>query len=138
MVKEVTPPEAWRMLQEDRRAVVLDVRSKVEHDYVGHPPGAVHVPWQEAPDWKIDPEFVDKARQRLAEARGVDSPEKDLVVLALCRSGARSRAAAEALAGAGFSYVCNIAEGFEGVLDTERHRSTVNGWRFHGLPWEQT
>jgi len=136
-VKEITPGEAWEMLQASPRAVVLDVRSKVEFDYVGHPVGAVHVPWQEFPTWQADPQFVDKARRKLAE-RGTASPEKDLAVLSLCRSGSRSRAAAQALAAAGFERVYNVAQGFEGDRDQDGHRGMIGGWRFHGLPWEQT
>jgi rhodanese-related sulfurtransferase len=138
MIKEITPREAFELLQSDRSAVVLDVRSKVEFDYVGHPTGAVHVPWQEFPGWGVDPEFVEKTRRKLAEQRGAASPERDLTVLSLCRSGSRSRAAARALADAGFQRVYNVAQGFEGDRDQDGHRGTQGGWRFHGLPWEQT
>jgi rhodanese-related sulfurtransferase len=137
MIREITPREAWELLQSDKSAVVLDVRSKVEFDYVGHPVGAVHVPWQEFPAWQADPQFVDKVRRRLAE-RGAADPAKDLTVLSLCRSGSRSRAAAQALAAAGFARVYNVAQGFEGDRDQDGHRGTQGGWRFHGLPWEQT
>jgi rhodanese-related sulfurtransferase len=138
MIREITPGEAWEMLQSDPRTVVLDVRSKVEFDYVGHPVGAVHVAWQEFPGWQPDPQFVDKARQRLSGLRGAAKPETELTVLSLCRSGARSRAAAQVLADAGFQRVYNIAQGFEGDRDEQGHRGTLGGWRFHGLPWEQT
>jgi hypothetical protein len=33
--------------------------------------------------------------------------------------------------------VINVLHGFEGDLDDSDHRSTVNGWRFDGLPWGQ-
>jgi rhodanese-related sulfurtransferase len=138
MVEEITPAQAWEMLQSDPDAVVLDVRSRVEFDYVGHPVGAVHVPWQEFPAWQADPQFVDKVRRKLAEQRGSTNPEQDQLILALCRSGSRSRAAARALEDAGFARVYNIAQGFEGDRDQNGHRGTVGGWRFHGLPWEQT
>jgi rhodanese-related sulfurtransferase len=136
-VKEVTPPQAWKMLQDDPAAVLLDVRSRVEFDYVGHPPGAVHVPWQEAPEWRVDPGFVAKVRSRLA-AVGEGRDPSALTVLTICRSGGRSRAAAQALQDAGFQRAYNVVEGFEGRLDEGKHRGTLDGWRFHGLPWEQT
>ena len=41
------------------------------------------------------------------------------------------------LEAAGFSDVVNVLHGFEGDLDHGFHRSTINGWRFDGLPWEQ-
>jgi len=38
----------------------------------------------------------------------------------------------------GFTSVYNVLEGFEGDKDENGHRNTINGWRFHRLPWEQT
>ena len=38
---------------------------------------------------------------------------------------------------AGFTDVAHVVHGFEGELDEHFHRSSVNGWRFEGLPWEQ-
>lgn len=138
MVKDIDPKTAWGMLQSDPLAVLLDVRSKVEFDYVGHPLNAVHVAWQDYPGWQADPQFVDKVRERLREQAGVRDPARDVTVLAMCRSGARSRAAATVLAEAGFERVYNVTEGFEGDRDADRHRGKLGGWRFHGLPWEQT
>lgn len=135
-IEDITPPEAWQMLEESR-AVLLDVRTTMEYQYVGHPIGAVHIPWKEAPEWKTDPQFVAKVREALAGRAG-DQPVEELPVLTICRSGKRSRAAAEALARQGFKTVYNIAEGFEGDLNEKGHRNTVSGWRFHNLPWEQT
>ena len=54
----------------------------------------------------------------------------------LCRSGVRSRAAAEALTDAGLGPAFNVLEGFEGPHDDEGHR-TVAGWKIAGLPWRQ-
>ena len=136
MVKEITPPEAWNILQSNPRAVLLDVRSGMEYEYVGHPVGALHIPWKDAPDWQVDPAFVARVRSALAAVKG-DGAVEDLTILAMCRSGARSMAAAEALQAEGFRQVINIAEGFEGDKDEHKHRGTINGWRFHGLPWEQ-
>ena len=132
MVSEVNPKQAWKMLQDDPDAVLLDVRSKVEFDYVGHPIGAVHVPIQEAPDWHTDPDFTQKVIEQLGEA------SKNATVLTLCRSGKRSMLAAQLLEQQGYRDTVNIAEGFEGDPDENRHRGNLNGWRFHGLPWEQT
>jgi rhodanese-related sulfurtransferase len=58
-------------------------------------------------------------------------------VLLICRSGRRSLEAGKVLIKEGFTKVYNISEGFEGSLDEEHHRSTLGGWRFDGLPWEQ-
>ena len=138
MIDEVTPPEAWDTLENDPQAVLLDVRSRVEFEYVGHPPGAINIPWKDAPAWQIDAAFVDKVRSALAEGYPETQQCEDLTLLMLCRSGARSRSAGEALLEQGFTRVYNVAEGFEGDRDGNSHRNTINGWRVHGLPWEQS
>jgi rhodanese-related sulfurtransferase len=136
MITEVDPRQAWELLQRHPEAVLLDVRSRMEFEYVGHPVGALHVPWSEFPDWRPDPDFVARVRERLLALRPGFEPE-DVPLVSLCRSGNRSAAAGLALEQAGFRRVYNMREGFEGDRDAQRHRGTVGGWRFHGLPWEQ-
>ena len=136
-IPEVLPKEAAEILKTDSQSVLLDVRSRVEFDYVGHPPGAINVPWQEPPSWEVVPDFYARVRQRFAELNA-DVPPESLTVLTLCRSGGRSRDAAMELARHGFSKAINIAEGFEGGLDENRQRGKLGGWRYHNLPWEQT
>ena len=63
--------------------------------------------------------------------------EDNAPVVLICRSGKRSQEAGEVLIKDGFPEVYNILEGFEGELDDDHHRSTIGGWRFHDLPWEQ-
>ncbi|MDH5656434.1 MAG: rhodanese-like domain-containing protein, partial [Spirochaetia bacterium] len=57
-LKHLTPKEASRMLIDNPRAVLVDVRSTTEYLLVGHPLGAVHIPWIDEPDWVIDKHFV--------------------------------------------------------------------------------
>lgn len=135
-LKEIRPPEAWAILQADTAAILIDVRSRMEFDYVGHAPIAQHVSWAEPPDWKVIPGFADRVRALLAKKSA--GRAEDLQILAICRSGARSRAAGQALLAAGFANVYNVLEGFEGDRDPNKHRGAINGWRFHGLPWEQS
>lgn len=138
-VTGITPQEAWELLQANPRAVFVDVRSNMEYLFVGHPVGAVHIPWIDEPDWQINPHFVTQIRQLLLG--GVCSAEGGEThcapVVLICRSGKRSLEAGRLLAKNGFTAVYNITEGFEGDLDAQHHRSTVGGWRFRGLPWEQ-
>lgn len=134
-IKRITPAEAAAMLAANDKAVLLDVRSKVEFDYVGHPVGAINVMWKDYPEWQENPDFVAQARAALAAAGGDDAARP---ILAICRSGARSMAAAEKLAAAGYTNLCNVEEGFEGDKDGAGHRGTVSGWKARGLPWEQT
>lgn len=137
-IKHITPPEAWEILQTNDDAVLLDVRTSMEYEYVGHPMNAVNIPWQEAPDWQIRDDFVDTVRRALGARTGNSGAVESLPVLTICRSGKRSLAAAEALAKSGFRNLYNIEQGFEGDRDGTKHRSTINGWRFHNLPWEQS
>lgn len=129
-MKHFTPKEAYAYLQAHPEALLIDVRSEIEHLFVGHPPGAIHVSWNDGPDWEINPHFVGEVR-RLAGHSG----ERPVVLI--CRSGNRSLAAGEALIAAGFDNVINIIHGFEGDLDDQHHRNSVSGWRFDGLPWQQ-
>ena len=94
-----------------------------------HPVGAVHVAWQEAPDWAVNPYF---AREVLAEAKSRERP-----IFLICRSGRRTLDAGRALETDGFSDVTNVLHGFEGDLDERSQRGNRNGWRHDGLPWEQ-
>jgi rhodanese-related sulfurtransferase len=55
----------------------------------------------------------------------------------ICRSGKRSLEAGNLLLKEGFENVYNVKDGFEGEPDEHHHRSTLGGWRYEGLPWEQ-
>ena len=130
MIENLNPRQAWDLLQQNAEAVLVDVRTKVEHAFVGHPIGAVHIAWKEAPDWQVNSKFVVEVEKLV--------PYKNAPVLLLCRSGQRSLDAAKALEEAGFRRPINIVDGFEGPLDQHNHRGNLGGWRFNGLPWEQS
>lgn len=131
-VKSLSPKEAHQLLQEHPNALLVDVRSHMEFLFVGHPVGAIHIPWIDEPDWKVNPHFVTLVRQAMLGGAAGAAP-----VVLICRSGVRSLEAGKVLVQAGISDVYNVAEGFEGQLDDRHHRSATGGWRFHGLPWEQ-
>jgi len=137
---DVSGTEAWSLLEADPRAQLIDVRTSAEWAFVGLPDlsplqrEAHRVEWQSFPDMALNPAFVATTVEKVRTAgAGADTP-----LLFLCRSGARSRAAAIALTKAGFTRAYNIAGGFEGDLDTARHRGTHNGWKAEGLPWRQS
>lgn len=130
--KTVSPPAAHEMLKHNPKALLVDIRSHMEYLFVGHPAGALNIPWIDEPDWMVNPHFVRELRQAMLGGSHGNAP-----VLLICRSGVRSREAAQALVDAGFAEVYTVAEGFEGELDDGHHRSSRGGWRFHGLPWEQ-
>ncbi len=138
-VVDVPVTEVWARLETDRGAQLIDVRSRAELAFVGLSDLAeigkrvVTIEWQTFPDNRIDPMFVEKLSQGL-DAAGV---AKDAELFFICRSGGRSRMAAEAAAAAGYLRCRNVADGFEGPLDADRHRGRLGGWKASGLPWIQ-
>ncbi|HBH35010.1 MAG TPA: sulfurtransferase [Gammaproteobacteria bacterium] len=136
-IKNLTPDEAWKLLQKDPRAILVDVRSSMEFLFVGHPTGAVHIPWIDEPDWDINPDFITDIRQLLLGGAEQENESGAAPVILICRSGKRSLVAGNKLHEAGLENIFHIGEGFEGDLDDHHQRSTIGGWRFRGLPWEQ-
>ena len=120
------------MLESDDRAVLIDVRTTAEWTFVGVPSleqlgrSPRLVEWTTFPGGQPNPDFLINA---------TDGLETDQPVLFLCRSGARSDAAARALDAAGFSNTFNVTAGFEGDLGVDGHRR--GGWKHEGLPWVQ-
>jgi rhodanese-related sulfurtransferase len=138
-VDDVPVADVWAHLKNDAGSVLVDVRTRSEWAFVGLPDLAeigkrvLTVEWQTFPDNRIDPAFP----QRLSELLGTLGVTKDTHVFFICRSGGRSRMAAEAMVAAGYSRCHNVADGFEGPLDTSRHRGRTAGWKAAGLPWVQ-
>jgi rhodanese-related sulfurtransferase len=123
------PAEAYELTKTVPGAKLVDVRTRAEWDYVGRVPGSVPIEWQSYPSSQPNPDFL-----RELEAR----TEKDALVMFLCRSGARSHAAAAAASQIGYANSYNILEGFEGDKDAHGHRASVGGWQVAGLPWVQS
>lgn len=136
-IEHISALEAAELLQKEPNAAFIDVRSDMEYLFIGHPKGAVNIPWIQEPDWIINPDFVRDVR-KLILGGVIDTPEHHgIPVLLICRSGKRSEEAGQLLLENGFHRVYNIEEGFEGELNEEHRRSTLGGWRFDNLPWEQ-
>ena len=122
----VTPQLAWSWVQSGE-AVLVDVRSDAERDWVGFVPDSVGLAWKQWPGMVPNPNFD-------AAVRAAVPPGKKAVML--CRSGVRSIAAARRATELGIE-AYNILEGFEGDPDAQAHRGRKGGWRYHGLPWRQ-
>lgn len=138
-VKSISSKATWALIQENPKAIFIDVRSSMEYLFVGHAKGAINVPWIDEPDWTVDPHFAAHIRQVMlggasCQPGGNDCPP----VLLICRSGRRSLEAGELLIKEGMSEVYNVEHGFEGDLNDQHQRSTLNGWRYDGLPWQQS
>lgn len=132
--ENVSPSEAYVELQADPLAVLVDVRTAAEWNYVGLPDltevgkRVIALQWQHFPDGALNTSFVAQLRDA-----GVD---EGTPVYFLCRSGVRSAAAAKAATAAGLGPAYNVSDGFEGQLGQDGHRS-VSGWKVDGLPWRQ-
>lgn len=95
MYVEITAEEAKRIMDSDEEYVLLDVREQDEFD-AGHIPGALLIPYTE---------IGQRAETML--------PDQDKQILVYCRSGRRSKIAAESLAKLGYT---NVKE-FGGIID---------------------
>ena len=93
----ITAEEAKALMDSEEGYVILDVRTQAEYDE-GHIPGAVLIP---------EYEIADRAEKEL--------PDKDQLILVYCRSGRRSKIAAEELVKLGYT---NVKE-FGGIIDWE-------------------
>lgn len=138
-VEDVGVSDVWKKLQSDPDSVLIDVRTRSEWTFVGLPDlstlgkSVLTIEWQTFPDSQINPDFGDRLKTELERVGATE--DSDLFFI--CRSGGRSRMAAEQAAAGGYRKCSNVAEGFEGQLDGARHRGAVSGWKAAGLPWQQ-
>jgi rhodanese-related sulfurtransferase len=137
---DVTVKDAWANLARSAEATLIDVRTAAEWTYVGVPAlssigkSVVLVEWDEFPSGALVPDFIGRLKAEL-DKLGI---KQDAPLYFLCRSGNRSRHAAVAATAAGYSKAFNVAHGFEGRLDAERHRGSNESWKGEGLPWVQS
>ena len=123
---DIDPGTAYAWMQ-GGRAVLVDVRTDAEREWVGFVPGALAAAWKQWPGMAMNAEFDAQVRAAAAEGQSLAM---------LCRSGVRSIAAARRATELGLE-AYNILEGFEGAPDDNAHRGNTGGWRFRGLPWRQ-
>ncbi|MGC2048264.1 MAG: rhodanese-like domain-containing protein [Gallionella sp.] len=123
------PQEAYEILQSAPGAVLVDVRTRAELDWVGRVANSVNIEWSTYPGMKLNPHFLTQLEQQV---------DKEALAIFLCRSGVRSHHAAAAATNVGYSECYNVLEGFEGNLSDDKRRNTTGGWRAAGLPWEQS
>ena len=64
-IDTISPTDAWSLMQTDPGVTLIDVRSDMEFLMIGHPRGAVNVPWIDAPDWVVNEHFVANVRKAL-------------------------------------------------------------------------
>ena len=117
---------AWQWCQSGE-AVLVDVRTDAEREWVGVVPGAVPVAWKQWPGMAMNPDFDSALKAAVPAGKKL---------LLLCRSGVRSVAAAKRATELGLE-AYNILEGFEGDPNEQGQRGQRGGWRLNGLPWRQ-
>ena len=123
---DIAPALAWQW-QQAGQAVLVDVRTDDEREWVGFVPGAVPLSWKLWPGMALNAGF--DAALKAAVPAGTK-------VVFLCRSGVRSVDAARRATELGLE-AYNILEGFEGDADEQAQRGKQGGWRMRGLPWMQ-
>jgi len=132
--RNLLPKMAVERMNENPEAVLIDVRTRAEHKYVGFPKSSILIPWFDEPDLESDPDaFYESVRAALSDRSDV----MDTELILICRSGYRSNEALKCLQSKGFTCVSHVASGFEGDLDENDHRGNLNGWRNDGMPWSQ-
>ena len=95
--EQISGSEAKALMDSESGYIIIDARTQEEYDE-GHIPGAILIP---------EYEIADRAEKEL--------PDKDQLILVYCRSGRRSKIAAEELVKLGYT---NVKE-FGGIIDWE-------------------
>jgi rhodanese-related sulfurtransferase len=140
---DVTPVQAYSMLKEDpEHTFIVDVRTRIEYQDIGHPNGAYNIPWKFYTTKTDKKGYKKTLNKNFAEdLKARFNPETDTLLL-LCRSAKRTIAASTAAVGAGFKAdkVFNVLGGFEGDKVKDKNspfsgKRHVGGWRLEGLPW---
>lgn len=141
-VKQIEAKEAYDLLENDDNSVLIDVRTFEEFNFVGYANSfsfddrMLMAPWKILPGMVENPEFANLLSDNLEKSFGSDAKETKLIFM--CRSGARSNAAANHALNLGYKNCYNLIGGFEGDIDANEHRSNINGWKASNLPWRQS
>lgn len=138
-VEDVPVKATWDQLRANPKAILIDVRTRAEWAFVGLADLSslgrrpVLVEWLTFPENRLNADFAEQLAGEL-DTLGADHNSE---LFFICRSGGRSRQAAQAMAERGYQLCHNVAEGFEGPLDGTKRRGTQSGWKAEGLPWVQ-
>jgi rhodanese-related sulfurtransferase len=125
-MKEVSPQEAYELMQSDPDYIYLDVRSVMEFE-AGHPEGAINIPIMHfAPGQGMSPNEDFPA---VVEA----NLPKDAKLVVGCKTGGRSARACDILSQMGYTNTANVRGGFVGMTDNFG-RLVEPGWSMLNLP----
>lgn len=140
---DVTPKEAYKMLQKDtKNTFLVDVRTRIEYQDIGHPVGAYNIPWKFYTT-KVGKKGYGKTRNAnfCNDLKAQFNPKTDTLLM-LCRSAKRTIASTTAAVDCGFKpdKVFNVLGGFEGDKVKDKTspfygQRMMGSWRLEGLPW---
>ncbi|NPA25106.1 MAG: hypothetical protein GXO34_04680 [Deltaproteobacteria bacterium] len=162
LATNISPLQAWDMVQNNPKVYLIDVRTPAEYQFIGHAVGAYNIPFMFLSD-----KFIEKGRifkgKKMKKSRYQPYLNTDFmdymkshfkaddILLIMCRSGHRSVPASDLLVKNGFKKVCNIVGGFEGnkfhgrdkeerkllkkYSENYGRRGFTDGWKHFGLPW---
>ncbi len=141
VVNQINPSEAFELLKKDDNSILVDVRTHEEFDSIGIANSEefsnrmILLPWQLMPEMEINEDFTEILEEEIEKLFGDDA--KDVKIIFMCRSGARSYQAANQVLDAGYQNCFNLTSGFEGDFNEASERGKVNGWKAEALPWGQ-
>lgn len=158
--KKILSIEAYDMLNTVPDTYLIDVRTRAEYQFVGHPINAHLFPYMFMTDrfqkknGEVGYKFSERNKAFVQEISKVFKKTDNLLILS--RDGTRSALAAKELVKAGFKKIYDVEDGFEGLrfptfkdsnknkfyrqlakrnqihgFDKRRHY----GWQWWGLPW---
>lgn len=125
-IKNINSRDAWTFLQDNKDAVLIDVRTLEEWKTVGRPDlrglnkTAHFISWLFLPDKSLNENFMIELEKTVLC--------KDVPILFMCKAGIRSEAAAKCAMDKGYTNCFNVIDGFEGSS------SVLKGWRRSLLP----
>jgi len=142
----LTAKEAYSFKMANPKALLVDVRTPSELEFVGTPKDMdANIPYvvndfsefdaKKSRFKKVPNSNFTVALSDLIEAKNLN---KSAEIILICRSGSRSAKAANLLDMAGYKNVYSVVDGFEGgkaKSGPNKGQRTVNGWKNAGLPW---
>jgi len=158
--KKILSIEAYDMLNTVPDTYIIDIRTRAEYQFIGHPVGSYLFPYMfmtkkfQKNNGLYGYQFSDKNADFISEISKIFQKSNNLLII--CRDGKRSMLAARELVSAGFKNIYDVEDGFEGAEfpsfeDKNRHkfyrqlarRNKIYGldhrrhygWQWWGLPW---
>ena len=125
-MKEVSPQQAYELMQSNPRIIYLDVRSVPEFE-AGHPQGAINIPLLH-----LTPGFGMSPNEDFPAVVEANLP-KDAKIIIGCKSGGRSANACQIMSQMGYQDVTNMRGGFGGAADMAGN-VIEPGWAMDDLP----